>query len=62
MLSALYQSVQARRASHEALLSLSGRLELVRAQLDKAVDGAHTQMKLEPQACVSFKKRPCDLF
>lgn len=48
-LSALYQSVQARRASHEALLSLSGRLELLREQLDKAVSGVHTQRQLEPR-------------
>lgn len=46
-LSALYQSVQARRATHEPLLALSGRLELVRAQLDKATNDVH--MHIKPQ-------------
>lgn len=59
-LSALYQSVQARRATHEPLLALSGRLELVRAQLDKATNDVH--MHIKPQVLCHFLVPLCLIF
>ena len=49
-MSALFQSLQMRRSAHEPLLSLAGRLELIRCQLEQTERQADTQLHIQPQA------------
>ena len=56
---ALFQTIQARTSWHEPLLSLSGRLELVRAQLNRGAVTVETAEALKPMvgACRPYTLR-----